>query len=219
MAGFPVQDGDIRVSWIWWVLSQTHHIDSCIWTIFSWKKPKNCLSHSHTSGRGEKPVEVGGRAGHRLTKTPHSDLDLEDIWRPAFSLGWKLQAARFSPFFSSLVGSPSPPLYLAAACGFSQTEAMFLVSWVLQQGPRGYLWISGSGVWTGGPTRLCIFAYFQSCCLGGGSRLTSSRLTSSPPWGGLQTDFQSAWISVLPRFLNLRHPCLGKPSITRNHSK
>ena len=192
MAGFPVQDGDIRVSWIWWVLSQTHHIDSCIWTIFSWKKPKNCLSHSHTSGRGEKPVEVGGRAGHRLTKTPHSDLDLEDIWRPAFSLGWKLQAALF--FFAGGVTLTSP----LPCCSLRLLPDRCHVSGFLgfaagTQGIPLNLWLWGLNWWPHKTVYICVF----------------SKLL---PWGGQQTDFQQTDFQPplggaadwLPVCLNLR---------------
>ena len=161
MAGFPVQDGDIRVSWIWWVLSQTHHIDSCIWTIFSWKKPKNCLSHSHTSGRGEKPVEVGGRAGHRLTNTPHSDLDLENSWRPAFCLGWKLQAAMFSPFFSLLVAvtltSPLPCCSLRLLPDRSHVSGLLVFAAGTQGLPLN-LWLWGLNWWPHKTVYICVFS-------------------------------------------------------------
>ena len=81
MVGFPVQDGDIQVSWTH-VLSQTHHIDSCIWTIFSWKKrknPKNCLSHSHTSAEERSPWKQVEDAGPPTHQTLHTQ---EGTWNP-----------------------------------------------------------------------------------------------------------------------------------------
>lgn len=109
----------------------------------------------------------------------------------------------FLPFFSSLVSvtltSPSALLQLAASARQKPFWFPGFCSW--DPGDTSdSLALVALGIWTGGPIRLCIFAYFQSCCLGG-------------------SGFQFAWISVLPRFLYLGHPCIGKPSITRNHYK
>lgn len=72
-------------------------------------------------------------------------------------LTWKMFGGLYSPwdenckgpFFFALFFFPGErhphlPLCLAAACGFCQAKAL-LVSWFLQLGPRGYLWLSGSG--------------------------------------------------------------------------
>ena len=125
------------------------------------KNPKNCLSHSHTSGRGAKPMEVGGRAGHRLTNTPHSDLDLENIWRPAFCLGWKLQAAMFSPFFSSLVGvtltSPLPCCSLRLLPDRSHVSGLLVFAAGTQGLPLN-LWLWGLNWWPHKTVYICVFS-------------------------------------------------------------
>ena len=169
-------------------------------------------------GRKQKVQWQGYNVGevYWLVLAPQPDgqpSDLENVWWPAFSLGWKstpptLQGVIFfCPFFLPWWASPSPPPLPCCSLQLlpDRSHVLFWFPGFCSWDPgdtSDSLALVALGIWTGGPTKLCIFAYFQSCCLGG--------LASSLPesWGCLDS---SIW--------DIHVPIEGKPSITRNHYK